>query len=74
MALDEETKKSLIGLQNEAEDILADITEIFPDAYCFTLVARHMTNHDLDIVLTNDVMDDSIGALQRNKDRMEQSS
>ena len=74
MALDEATKQALIGLQNEAQDILSDITEIFPDEYCFTLVARHMTNPGMDIVLTTDVVADSIAALQRNEENMEKSS
>lgn len=72
MALDQETKRVLQGLQAEAGEILGDITAIFPTEYRFTLIARHSNNvEDADIVLTNDYLDDAIAALERNKVKME---
>lgn len=76
MALDEATKMALQKLQGDALDILQEITDLFPkDRYCFTLIARHVDNiENHDIILTDDVMDDAIGALERNKAKMESAS
>ena len=64
MALDHETKKHLIRLQDEATETLMELSDLFPSSYRFTLVARNCDDvEDTDIVLTNDVPDDAIAAL-----------
>lgn len=72
MPLDKEAKAHLITLQDEAIELLSDLADIFPPDYCLTFVARHHPDiEDADIVLTNDNIDDVMGALQRNKAKME---
>ena len=72
MALDSETKKHLMRLQDEALEILGDLSELLPPSYRLTLLARNCEGEeDTDIVLTNDVTDDAIAALERNKIKME---
>lgn len=70
--MDEETKQKQRTLQDEALGILEDITAIFPPDYRFTLVARHTRlSQEMDIVLTDDNIDDAIDALRANKQMME---
>lgn len=72
MALDNETKKHLMHLQDEAVETLSELSDLFPPSYRLTLVARNCDGvEDTDIVLTNDVPDDAINALERNKVKME---
>ena len=72
MALDNETKKHLMRLQEDALDILGELSELFPPSYRLTLLARNCEGEeDTDIVLTNDVTDDAIDAMERNKVKME---
>lgn len=72
MSLDPETKAHLMRLQEDALESLGELSDIFPPAYRLTLVARNMEgNEDTDIVLTNDVLDDAIIALEKNKAKME---
>lgn len=67
-----EIKKQLMRLQDEAIGILQELEEVFPSSYRLTLVARNCAGaEDTDIVLTNDVADDAISALERNRDKME---
>lgn len=74
MPIDEETKKHLINLQEEATDILEALTDIFPPEYYFTFLARNANGIEgTDIVLTTDVLNDAIGALRRNESEMEES-
>lgn len=73
--LTSEEKAHLQRLQDEAGDLLAELSDLFPPEYRFTFLARHSDNvEDCDIVLTNDVLDDAIGALDRNKIKMENAS
>lgn len=72
MPLDPETKKKLMHLQEEALETLGDLSELFPSDYYLTLVARDSRGgDDMDIILTNDNLDDAIDALERNKIKME---
>lgn len=73
MQIDEKTRQHLLRLQDEALDILGELSELFPESYRLTLLARNCDDEfpDTDIVLTNDVTDDAISALERNKLKME---
>lgn len=72
MAMDSETKKHLMRLQDDALEILGELSDLFPPSYRLTLLARNCDGEEeTDIVLTNDVTDDAISALERNKVKME---
>lgn len=72
MPLDKQVKAHLMKLQDEAQEVLMELSDIFPPDYRFTLIARHHENIEgTNIVLTNDYLPDAITALQRDADRME---
>lgn len=74
MKIDEETRKHLIRLQEEATEILSELSDIFPPEYYFTFIARNGNGiEDADIVLTTDALESSIEALERNKAKMDVS-
>ncbi len=70
--MDDDTRRHLMQLQDDALDILGDLSDLMPPSYRLTLLARNCDGEeDTDIVLTNDVTDDAIAALERNKVKME---
>lgn len=70
--MDEEAKAIMASLMEECEDLLTDLSGIFPPGYRFTLVARHEKDlPEADIVISSDDPDRAIAAIDRSKNIME---
>lgn len=70
MPLDAETKRHLLRIKEDIEEILGEVGDILPPDFRMTCVLRYCgTNEDVDdMIWTDDVHDDVIGAIEKKRD------
>lgn len=75
MPLDEATIKNLRRVREEIEEILEDARDIIPPDFRITFIARYCGYDEevKDMVWTEDVHDDVIAALEKERDNMEEA-
>lgn len=72
MPLDKESLDHLIRLKENIEEILSEIGDIVPPGqFCTTMILRYCgTNSEIDdMIWTDDVHDDVIKSLERERDK-----